>query len=123
VSSTADLNLLKGQKVAIIGYGGQGHVHALNLRDAGDEPHKTYLIFLDAIGHRDIPSVQLVQCLSSKKRSRGHFVERVRLFDRKATNIGRRSNEVASSAGGDGVRRAVATIANCRHPTAAARVV
>jgi ketol-acid reductoisomerase len=31
----ADLNLIKGKKVAIIGYGSQGHAHALNLRDAG----------------------------------------------------------------------------------------
>ena len=27
----ADLNLIKGKKVAIIGYGSQGHAHALNL--------------------------------------------------------------------------------------------
>jgi ketol-acid reductoisomerase len=32
----ADLNLIKGKKVAIIGYGSQGHAHALNLRDSGD---------------------------------------------------------------------------------------
>jgi Acetohydroxy acid isomeroreductase, NADPH-binding domain len=44
VSSTADLNLIKGKKVATIGYGSQGHAHALNLSDAGNEPHKTYLI-------------------------------------------------------------------------------
>ena len=31
----ADLNLIKGKKVAIIGYGSQGHAHALNLRDCG----------------------------------------------------------------------------------------
>ncbi len=30
-----DINLLKGKKVAIIGYGSQGHAHALNLRDSG----------------------------------------------------------------------------------------
>jgi ketol-acid reductoisomerase len=30
-----DLNLLKGKTVAIIGYGSQGHAHALNLRDSG----------------------------------------------------------------------------------------
>ncbi len=29
----ADLNLIKGKKVAIVGYGSQGHAHALNLRD------------------------------------------------------------------------------------------
>ncbi|QDH16928.1 ketol-acid reductoisomerase [Swingsia samuiensis] len=31
----ADLNLIKGKKVAIIGYGSQGHAHANNLKDSG----------------------------------------------------------------------------------------
>jgi ketol-acid reductoisomerase len=31
----ADLGLLEGKTVAIIGYGSQGHAHALNLRDSG----------------------------------------------------------------------------------------
>jgi ketol-acid reductoisomerase len=31
----ADLNDLQGRTVAIIGYGSQGHAHALNLRDSG----------------------------------------------------------------------------------------
>jgi len=31
----ADLNLLKGKTIAIIGYGSQGHAHANNLRDSG----------------------------------------------------------------------------------------
>ncbi len=31
----ADLGVLKGKKIAIIGYGSQGHAHALNLRDSG----------------------------------------------------------------------------------------
>ncbi len=31
----ANLDLLKGKKFAIIGYGSQGHAHALNLRDSG----------------------------------------------------------------------------------------
>ena len=33
----ADLTLLDGKTVAIIGYGSQGHAHALNLRDSGVE--------------------------------------------------------------------------------------
>src|SRR5580658_8262096 len=33
----ADLALIRGKKVAIIGYGSQGHAHALNLRDSGVE--------------------------------------------------------------------------------------
>ena len=31
----ADLDLIRAKKVAIIGYGSQGHAHALNLRDSG----------------------------------------------------------------------------------------
>lgn len=31
----ADLSLITGRKVAILGYGSQGHAHALNLRDSG----------------------------------------------------------------------------------------
>ena len=30
-----DLNLLKGKKVAVIGYGSQGHAHSLNLHESG----------------------------------------------------------------------------------------
>src|SRR5207253_7680002 len=31
----ADLDLIRKKKVAIIGYGSQGHAHSLNLRDSG----------------------------------------------------------------------------------------
>lgn len=33
----ADLSIIQGKKVAIIGYGSQGHAHAQNLRDSGVE--------------------------------------------------------------------------------------
>lgn len=33
--SDADVNLIKTKKVAIVGYGSQGHAHAANLRDSG----------------------------------------------------------------------------------------
>jgi ketol-acid reductoisomerase len=33
----ADLGLIQAKKVAVIGYGSQGHAHALNLRDSGVE--------------------------------------------------------------------------------------
>ena len=35
--SDADLNLIKDKKICVIGYGSQGHAHALNLRDSGIE--------------------------------------------------------------------------------------
>jgi ketol-acid reductoisomerase len=31
----ADVNLIKGKKVAVVGYGSQGHAHALNLKESG----------------------------------------------------------------------------------------
>ncbi|OYV50741.1 MAG: ketol-acid reductoisomerase [Rhodospirillales bacterium 20-60-12] len=31
----ADVNLIKGKNIAVIGYGSQGHAHALNLHDSG----------------------------------------------------------------------------------------
>ena len=33
----ADLSIIQGKKVAVIGYGSQGHAHAQNLRDSGVE--------------------------------------------------------------------------------------
>src|SRR5471030_3296387 len=31
----ADLSLIKGKKVTIVGYGSQGHAHAINLHESG----------------------------------------------------------------------------------------
>jgi ketol-acid reductoisomerase len=31
----ADLSIIQNKKVAVIGYGSQGHAHALSLRDSG----------------------------------------------------------------------------------------
>ena len=33
----ADLSIIKAKKVAILGYGSQGHAHANNLKDSGVE--------------------------------------------------------------------------------------
>ena len=39
----ADVNLIKSKKVAIVGYGSQGHAHALNLKDSGIKEIKVAL--------------------------------------------------------------------------------
>ncbi|MBX6320408.1 MAG: ketol-acid reductoisomerase [Rhodospirillaceae bacterium] len=39
----ADVNLIKGKRVAIVGYGSQGHAHALNLKDSGVKEVKVAL--------------------------------------------------------------------------------
>ncbi|MEE2934104.1 MAG: ketol-acid reductoisomerase [Pseudomonadota bacterium] len=39
----ADVNLVKSKKVAIVGYGSQGHAHAMNLRDSGTKEVKIAL--------------------------------------------------------------------------------
>ena len=44
----ADLGVLKGKKIAIIGYGSQGHAQAQNLRDSGLE-----VIVADLPGHAE----------------------------------------------------------------------
>ncbi|MFM8993998.1 MAG: NAD(P)-dependent oxidoreductase, partial [Actinomycetota bacterium] len=31
----ADISIIRGKKVAVIGYGSQGHAHALNLKESG----------------------------------------------------------------------------------------
>ena len=31
----ADINLIKNKKIVIVGYGSQGHAHAINLKDSG----------------------------------------------------------------------------------------
>jgi ketol-acid reductoisomerase len=35
MESAADISLIQGKKIAVIGFGSQGHAHALNLRDSG----------------------------------------------------------------------------------------
>jgi ketol-acid reductoisomerase len=38
----ADLSLIKGKKVAIVGYGSQGHAHAQNLNDSGNQGDRRF---------------------------------------------------------------------------------
>ncbi|WP_424435564.1 ketol-acid reductoisomerase [Microbacterium sp.] len=51
--SDADLSVIQGKKVAIVGYGSQGHAHAQNLRDSGVE-----VVIALKDGSRSIPKAQ-----------------------------------------------------------------
>src|SRR6185436_1037907 len=48
----ADLAVIQGRKVAVIGYGSQGHAHALNLRDSGVDVR--VLSVADAVKEADL---------------------------------------------------------------------
>jgi ketol-acid reductoisomerase len=56
----APIDALKGKKVAVIGYGSQGHAHSLNLRDSGIEVAVAELEGTDnyklAVGHGFAPT-------------------------------------------------------------------
>lgn len=60
----ADLSIIRGKKVAIIGYGSQGHAHALNLKESGVEvvvglrPNSTSVAKAEAHGLKvlDVPA-------------------------------------------------------------------
>ncbi len=58
----ADVNLIRGKKVAIIGFGSQGHAHANNLKDSGQtelviglRPGSAGIAKAEAAGHRVLP--------------------------------------------------------------------
>ncbi len=62
----ADLSLIKSKKVAIIGYGSQGHAHANNLKDSGVDV---------VVGLRsDSPSVHKAEAAGLKTKSIGEAV-------------------------------------------------
>ena len=60
----ADLSIIQGKKVAVIGYGSQGHAHALNLRDSGVEvvvglkPDSQSKAKAEEAGFRVLPSAE-----------------------------------------------------------------
>lgn len=63
----ADLSLIQGKNVAVIGYGSQGHAHALNLRDSGVDvrvglrPGSTSIAKAEAEGLRVVGVEEAVQ--------------------------------------------------------------
>ena len=64
----ADLSLIQNKKVAIIGYGSQGHAHANNLRDSGVNvvvglrSHSETANKVAAAGLSSKPIAEAVQC-------------------------------------------------------------
>ena len=65
--SDADLSLIQGRQVAVIGYGSQGHAHALSLRDSGVDvrvglrPGSPSAAKAEAEGLRVVPVAQAVE--------------------------------------------------------------
>jgi ketol-acid reductoisomerase len=63
----ADLSLIQGKNVAVIGYGSQGHAHALNLRDSGVDVRvglkegSTSIAKAEAEGLRVLPVAEAVE--------------------------------------------------------------
>ena len=49
----ADLSIIQGKKVSIIGYGSQGHAHANNLKDSGVDVAVSYT-------HLTLPTKRIV---------------------------------------------------------------
>ena len=75
-----NLSLLEGQKIAIIGYGSQGHAHALNLKESGCDVIIGSL--LDAVFHAQAAVLvgdQLDEHHHLRKKGVGHGVLVVQL--------------------------------------------
>ena len=75
-----NIDALKGKKIAIIGYGSQGHAHALNLRDSG----------LDVVV--GLPDGQQEPRQSRSRRTHGADARRSRQSRRRDDDPGARSH-------------------------------
>jgi ketol-acid reductoisomerase len=86
----ADLSLIQGKKVAVIGYGSQGHAHALNLRDSGVEvvvglkPDSKSKAKAEEAGFKVLPSAEaaawadVVVILAPDQHQRGLYADDIR---------------------------------------------
>ena len=86
----ADLGLIQGKKVAVIGYGSQGHAHALNLRDSGVEvvvglkPDSKSKPKAEEAGFKVLPAAEaaawadVVVILAPDQHQRGLYAEDIR---------------------------------------------
>jgi len=89
----ADLSLLEGKTVAILGYGSQGHAHALNLKDSGVD----VVVGLrpDSSSRKDAESGGLEVLDIADAASRGDIVM-ILLPDEKQAQIWRRRSPTGS---------------------------
>ena len=79
----ADLSLIKGKKVTIVGYGSQGHAHAQNLKDSGVKVTVAgIMIHEDPEVHSDSMSAPLVLVIPSA----GWYALEIDYFQRKGTS-------------------------------------
>lgn len=86
----ADMSIIQGRKVAVIGYGSQGHAHALNLRDSGAEvviglkPDSKSKQKAEEAGFTVLPSAEaakwanVIVILAPDQHQRGLYAEDVR---------------------------------------------
>ena len=94
----ADSSLIAGRKVAVIGYGSQGHAHALNLKESGvdvrvglrdgssskkkaEEAGLRVLSIADATAEADVVMILLPD-------TRGQVIELVQVFEGRILGVG-----------------------------------
>ena len=82
----ADLTLLDGKTVAIIGYGSQGHAHALNLKDSGAEV-VVGLVGERAAGHGDPAGADAQRSLRRREPAEQDLHQAVRGLRNSVCNI------------------------------------
>jgi ketol-acid reductoisomerase len=86
----ADLSIIQGRKVAVIGYGSQGHAHAQNLRDSGVEvvvglkPDSTSKAKAEEAGFTVLPSAEaaawadVIVILAPDQHQRGLYADDIK---------------------------------------------
>ena len=67
----ADLSIVKGKSVAVIGYGSQGHAHALNLKESGVD------VAVGLPRRHDVASRRLVEVVGHQDESRALVLAQV----------------------------------------------
>ncbi len=116
----ADLSLIKGKKVTIVGYGSQGHAHAQNLNDSGVkvtvglrkggaswDKAKTAGLKVAEVGEA-VKGADVVMMLMPDEQHRGHLQER-RRAEHPARARRSRSRTASTSTTGRSCRAPIST--------------